>query len=155
MPAGQRMESNWCSPKTAIYSCPAETAARRTRFTHGLLADWPYSSTACCGSWTANGRYYIFQASEALPNTTVILSSLWALPESKNGESAAPTKITNGPMSFGNASLARDNKKIWAIGVQPTVEVVKFEARQKKFVPLIPGLSATDVDFSADGKWIA
>jgi len=121
---------------------------------HALLADWPYSSTACCGSWTANGRYYIFQASEALPNTTVIVSSLWALPESKTGESAAPTKITNGPMSFGNASLARDNKKIWAIGVQPSVEVVKYEARKKKFVPLIPGLSATDVDFTADGKWI-
>ena len=122
---------------------------------HALLADWPYSSTACCGSWTANGRYYIFQASETLANTTVVVSSLWALPESKNGESAVPTKITNGPMSFGNASLARDNKKIWAIGVQPTVEVVKYEARKKKFVPLIHGLSATDVDFSSDGKWIA
>jgi Tol biopolymer transport system component len=121
---------------------------------HALLADWPFSSTACCGSWTANGRYYIFQASEALPNTTVIVTNLWVLPEVKNGESTAPTKITNGPMSFGNPSLARDNKNIWAIGVQPAVEVVKYEARKKKFVPLIAGLSATDVDFSADGKWI-
>lgn len=122
---------------------------------HALLADWPYSSTACCGNWTANGHYYIFQASQTLPNTTVVVSSLWALPESKNGESVAPAQITNGPMSFGNASLARDNKRIWAIGVQPSVEVVKYEARKKKFVPLISGLSATDVDFSADGKWIA
>ena len=31
---------------------------------------------------------------------------------------------------------------------------MKYEANKKKFVPLIAGLSATDVDFSADGKWI-
>src|SRR5678815_140766 len=107
---------------------------------------------ACCGSWTADERYYIFQASQTLPNTTTVVTSLWALADAK--ANAAPVQITNGPMSFGNASLARDSQKMWAIGVQPTVEVVKYEANKKKFVPLIPGLSATDVDFSADGKWI-
>ena len=30
---------------------------------HALLGNWPSKSTACCGSWTADGRYYIFQAS--------------------------------------------------------------------------------------------
>ena len=118
-----------------------------------MLGDWPYSKTACCGSWTADGRYYIFQASETLSNTNLVVTSLWALPEAKS-QDAAPAQITNGPMSFGNASPARDNKKIWAIGVQPTVEVVKYEAKKKEFVPLLPGLSATDVDFSKDGKWI-
>jgi len=120
---------------------------------HAVLGDWPYSKTACCGSWTADGRYYIFQASQTVSNTNLVVTSLWALPESKS-QDAAPAQITNGPMSFGNASPARDNKKIWAIGVQPTVEVVKYEAKKKEFVPLIKGLSATDVDFSSDGKWI-
>jgi Tol biopolymer transport system component len=58
-------------------------------------------------------------------------------------------------MSFGNAFPARRGKTLWAIGVQPTVEIVKYEAKKKQFVPLIEGLSATDVDFSNDGKWIA
>lgn len=120
-----------------------------------LLNDWPYKATACCGSWTTDGQYYIFQATQTLPNTTTIITSLWALPETKTGESTAPAQITSGPMSFGSASLARDSKNIWAIGVQPNVEVVKYQAGKKKFVPLIAGLSATDVDFSADGKWIA
>jgi Tol biopolymer transport system component len=120
-----------------------------------LLADWPYKTTACCGSWTADGNYYIFQASATVANTNLVVTSLWALPESKTDASVAPAQITNGPMSFGNASPARDNKKIWAIGVQPTVEVVKYELNKKKFVPLVSGLSATDVDFSGDGKWIA
>jgi Tol biopolymer transport system component len=116
---------------------------------HELLADWPLKSTACCGNWTPDGRYYIFQASETIPNTNLVVTSLWAL---GRDESAAPAQITSGPMSFGNAWA--DNSKIWAIGVQPTVEVVKYEVGKKKFVPLISGLSATDVDFSADGKWI-
>jgi len=119
---------------------------------HALLADWPYRKTACCGSWTADGQYYIFQASQSTPNTSLVVTSLWAL---SADEDAAPAQITAGPMSFGNPSPAPDNKKIWAIGVQPEVEVVKYEAAKKKYVPLIPGLSATDVDFSADGKWIS
>jgi len=121
---------------------------------HALLKDWPYNNKACCGNWTADGQYYIFQASAMLPNTSLLVTSLWALPESKDSNSA-PAQITAGPMSFGNPSLSHDNKNLWAIGVQPQVQVVKYDARKKKFVPLVDGLSASDVDYSADGRWIA
>jgi Tol biopolymer transport system component len=117
---------------------------------HALLGDWPFKTTACCGSWTPDGHYYIFQASETMPNTTSVVTALWALSESD----AAPVPLTAGPMSFGNASSARDSKNIWAIGVQPTVEVVKYLPGKKKFVPVIAGISATDLDFSKDGKWV-
>ena len=120
---------------------------------HALLAEWPSRLTACCGSWTVDGRYYVFQASQTVPNTSIAVTSLWALSES--GLNGGPLPLTNGPMSFGNVSAARDATKIWAIGVQPDVEVVKYEPQKKKFVPLIKGLSATDVDYSKDGKWIA
>ncbi len=120
---------------------------------HALLADWTYRTTACCGNWTGDGHYYIFQASQTVANTNIVVTSLWALPESTQG--GEPLPLTNGPMSFGNVSASRDGKKLWAIGVQPEVEVVKYEPQKKKFVPLIRGLSATDVDFSKDGKWIA
>ena len=122
---------------------------------HELLADWPYKTTACCGTWTADGKYYIFQASQTTPSTNIVVTSLWALPEAKSGASAAPTQITSGPMSFGNAVPGQDSKTLWAIGVQPTVEVVKYEANKKDFVPLIAARSATDVEFSKDGHWIA
>ena len=122
---------------------------------HGLLRDWPYKSTACCGSWTGDGNYYIFQAGQGVPNTNLIVTSLWALPEAKSGLRSAPMQITSGPMSFGNASVGHNSNKIWAIGVQPAVEVVKYAARKKKFVPVIAGLSATDLDYSRDGKWVA
>ncbi len=63
--------------------------------------------------------------------------------------------LTTGPISFGNVSPAGDNKNIWAIGVQPAGEAVKYDADKKTFVPLLAGVSATDLDFSPDGKWVA
>jgi Tol biopolymer transport system component len=94
-----------------------------------------------------------------------LFTSLWALPGSatgagggaSSGTSSGPSEVvqlTDGPMSFGNASLARDNKKMWAIGVQPVAEVVKYEPVSKKFVPVLAGVSATDLSFSPDGKWV-
>ena len=118
---------------------------------HSVLGNWQGGSTACCGSWTADGRYYIFQATQNSPTT---ISTLWALPDSGTMPVPVPVQLTNGPMSFGNASPARDNSKIWAIGVQPTGEVVRYDLATKKFVPLLTSVSATDLEYSADGKWV-
>jgi Tol biopolymer transport system component len=114
---------------------------------HALLADWQNSSVACCGSWTADGRYYIFQITQGA------LTTLWALPDSGLGK-IEPIQLTSGPISFGNASPASDNKTIWAIGVQPAGEAVKYDPYEKQFVPLVSGVSATDLDFSSGGKWV-
>ena len=62
--------------------------------------------------------------------------------------------LTQGPISFGNASPDSDNKTIWALGVQPKGEAVRYDAATKKFVPLVSGVSATDLDFTKDGKWV-
>jgi Tol biopolymer transport system component len=124
---------------------------------HALLPNWQYAPAACCGSWTADGRYYIFQATQTIPNTTTVITTLWALPDSGSGSANSTSglvRLTSGPMSLSTASLGKDNKKIWAIGVQPAVEVVKYDRGSKKFVPVIPGVSATDLAFSADGKWV-
>jgi Tol biopolymer transport system component len=122
---------------------------------HALLPNWQYASAACCGSWTADGRYYIFQATHTIPNTTTVITSLWALPGSGSADSTSGlVRLTSGPMSFSTASLGGNNKIIWAIGVQPAVEVVKYDRGSKKFIPVIAGVSATDLAFSADGKWV-
>lgn len=119
---------------------------------HSLLGNWQYKSAACCGNWTSDGHYYIFQATQTVSNTTTLVTSLWALSDSAADNN--PVALTNGPMSFGNASPAPDNRKLWAIGVQPVGEVVKYDPAKKSFSAVVAGLSATDLDFSADGKWI-
>jgi Tol biopolymer transport system component len=112
---------------------------------HTLLPDWTRNGNACCGSWTVDGRYYIFQS------TAGDVTSLWAISEVASDKAI---QLTRGPMSFGSVSLSADNKAIWAIGVQPVGEVVAYDTASKKFVPVLSGVSATDLDFSPDGKWV-
>lgn len=117
---------------------------------HPLLDGWQHASKACCGRWTTDGRYYIFQVTETYP---LALTTLWALSDG-GVDKPSPMQLTSGPISFANAAVARDNKQMWAIGVQPTTEVVKYDPKQKKFISMLPGVSATDMEFSSDGKWV-
>jgi Tol biopolymer transport system component len=57
---------------------------------HALLAKWQYASAACCGNWTVDGRYYIFQVLQNQPNTSTTYTALWALPESTPGAENIP-----------------------------------------------------------------
>jgi len=116
---------------------------------HPIFGTWQHASAACCGNWTADGKYYIFQVTQDSPTT---LTTLWALQESKLNSS--PIQLTSGPISFGNAALGRDNSRIWAIGVAPKGEIVRYNSKTKTFASLLSGISATDLDFSADGKWV-
>jgi Tol biopolymer transport system component len=73
------------------------------------------------------------------------------LPGSGEGEAK---QLTEGPMSFGNPWPA-ESDRIWALGVKPTVELVKYDAAHDSFEKLLSGISATDLDFSPDGKWVS
>jgi Tol biopolymer transport system component len=124
---------------------------------HSLMANWELASMACCGSWTADGHYYIFQVTQKGVTDTTI-TSLWALPDtgrSHDENTSLPVALTDGPMSYGSAWPGRDNESIWAIGVRPEGEAVKYDLAKKDFVPVAGGISATDLDFSADGKWLS
>jgi Tol biopolymer transport system component len=124
---------------------------------HSLFKGWHEPPGECCGSWTSDGRYFIFQVSQSRPAN---VTNLWALAEptkhSYRKPGASPIQLTNGPMSFGMATPDPNrNNKLWALGVQPAGEFVKYEQGSKQFVSLLPGISGTDLDFSRDGKWVA
>ena len=50
-----------------------------------LLPGWNPSSSACCGNWTPDGKYFIFQASVEAPpidlKTSWGIANVWALRE--------------------------------------------------------------------------
>ena len=118
---------------------------------HALMGGWEHASAACCGNWTANGAYYIFQVTQTSPSN---LTTLWAIADPNSSGKATPFQLTKGPISFGNALASRDNRRVWALGVQPTGEAVRYDPAQQKFIPLLSGVSATDLDYSADRKWV-
>jgi WD40 repeat protein len=55
---------------------------------------------------------------------------------------------------LGNVAPNKDGTKVLAIGVAPSAEAVRYDPARKDFLPILNGVSATDLDFSSDGKWV-
>jgi Tol biopolymer transport system component/DNA-binding winged helix-turn-helix (wHTH) protein len=117
---------------------------------HPLLPGWNESPQECCGNWTPDGKYFLFESFRAGRN------NIWALPERAHwfGKHAEPTQLTNGPLDFTQPVPSRDGKRIFTLGVQPRAELVRYDAKTG-FVPYLGGMSAVDLAFSPDGQWVA
>jgi len=116
---------------------------------HALLPSW--KGIPCCGNWTPDGEYYIFQSGFNQK------TDIWALRERTglfgkgNGE---PVQLTAGPMDFRSPVSSIDGKRLFVIGEQLRGELVRFESKSGQFVPYLGGISAQDVDVSKDGEWV-
>jgi Tol biopolymer transport system component/DNA-binding winged helix-turn-helix (wHTH) protein len=107
----------------------------------------------CCGRWTSDGRYFIFQTRR---NARL---DLWALPEEKRfhwrKREEKPTQLTAGPLNFEYPLPSKDDKQIFAIGTSHRAEVVRYDSRGGKFLPYLSGVSAEGLAFSRDGQSVA
>ena len=92
---------------------------------HQLLPGWNQSSSQCCGNWTRDGKYYVFQ-SWVRGKTDV-----WVLPEKAHWYSPRPEPIqlTNGPLQFSFPVPGKDGKKIFVVGSQPRAELQRFDPK--------------------------
>jgi serine/threonine protein kinase/Tol biopolymer transport system component len=119
---------------------------------HPLLPGWSNPAQECCGDWTPDGKYFIFQSDHDGK------TQIWAIPE-KDGvfrkATWEPTQLTTGPLSYSRAAPSMDGKRIFAIGSQPRGELARFNQKSQQFEPYLSGISADSVDFSRDGQWVA
>jgi Tol biopolymer transport system component/DNA-binding winged helix-turn-helix (wHTH) protein len=115
-----------------------------------LLPSWNDSPQECCGQWTPDGKYFLFQSFRSGR------FNLWALPERAHwfGGHPQPTQLTNGPLDFTLPVPSRDGRRIFSVGVQRRAELVRYDAR-KGFVPYFGGMSGIGLAFSPDGQWVA
>jgi eukaryotic-like serine/threonine-protein kinase len=119
---------------------------------HLLLPGWSEAPNECCGKWTPDGKYFVFQARR---DTT---TNLWAINEHGGFFRAtpqAPVQLTTGPMNVGNPVPSRDGKKLFVQGWQPRGELLRYDAKSKQLAPYLSGISAMGLDFSRDGEWVA
>jgi Tol biopolymer transport system component len=118
---------------------------------HRFLPDWNVGGEECCGTWTADGKYYVFQA------TVAGSTNLWALREGRLlGKSGRePVQLTTGPMQHALPVVSKDAKKIFFVGTQSSAELSVYDSRLHEFVPYLGGISAEGVSFSKDGQWVA
>jgi hypothetical protein len=77
-----------------------------------LLPGWNPSWYTCCGNWTPDGRYFVFQSR----------SNIWALRE-KTGffqkVHREPVQLTTGPMAMYWPLPSPDGKRLFIAGYQP------------------------------------
>jgi eukaryotic-like serine/threonine-protein kinase len=107
---------------------------------------------ACCGEWTADGRYFIFLSNGASG------SNVWAMREPARfmpWRSSEPVQLTTGPLSFDALALSPDGKKLFVDAAQGRAELVRYDPKSQQFVPFLSGISAGELDYSRDDKWIA
>jgi eukaryotic-like serine/threonine-protein kinase len=118
---------------------------------HELLAGWNNPPTECCGRWTRDGGYYVFES------VRDGATNLWIMADHTNWwrkTSTAPVQLTAGPMQFGDPVPSSDGKKLFVVGVQPRAELARYDAKSGELVPYLGGISGGDVDFSRDGQWV-
>jgi eukaryotic-like serine/threonine-protein kinase len=117
---------------------------------HRVLPNW--RDPQCCGNWTRDGRYFVFEA------ITKGIGTIWAIREKVglfDRTSHEPVQLTNGPLNTYAPVPSPDGKRLFAGGRQPRSEVVRYDSRSKTFVPFLSGISAEGLNFSRDGKWVA
>jgi serine/threonine protein kinase/Tol biopolymer transport system component len=117
---------------------------------HRLLPGWRNPPNECCGAWTPDGRYYIFIS------LAPAVSNVWAIREPTGlfRASPAPVQLTTGPMSFRALTPSADGKKLFVDGAQSRGELVRYDPKSGQFIPYLSGISAGELDYSRDGKWI-
>ncbi len=102
----------------------------------------------CCGTWTADGKAYVFQAGDNFS------SDLWKL--EGDGSRAVSTQLTNGPLHFSSPVASRSGRQIFFFGADPPMGMQQYAGEQAGFRPAQPFLvDANRVTYSRDGQWVA
>jgi eukaryotic-like serine/threonine-protein kinase len=119
---------------------------------HPLLAGRDPASSECCGNWTTDGNYFVFQS------TQNGRTDIWAMRDKRrlfHESESAPVRLTTGPLNYWAPLPSRDGKKIFAVAEQPRGELVRYDAKIHQALPYIGGVSGEQARFSRDGQWAA
>jgi len=127
-----------------------EIAANGTGL-HRLLKGWHDPPNECCGKWTRDGKYFVFQyLNEGRWD-------LWALQEQSDWFHRAtqlPVRLTNGPLSYTLPCPSRDSEQLFVVGSKRRGELVRYDTKTQQYVPYAGGASAINAQVSPDGKWV-
>jgi len=124
-----------------------EVSANGTNL-HSVLPGWHTPPSECCATWTADGRYFVFESK----------GNIWARAEKRGWfakSGSEPVQLTSGPMTFSTPLPSKDGKKLFVVGGLAHGELSRYDVKTGQFLPSLSGLSADSVRFSKDGQWVA
>jgi eukaryotic-like serine/threonine-protein kinase len=117
-----------------------------------LLPGFDRGASVCCGSWTADGKYLVFQSTRAQ------VSDLWAIRDAGDlwhKVSHEPLQLTHGELNSTSPLPSKDGKKIFFIGGTRRGEVMRYDFKTHALAPFMPGFSAQGLSFTKDGERMA
>ena len=87
----------------------------------------------CCGSWSADGKYYFY----------IVDRDVWVLPEQRSLfgkiKLGTPAQLTAGPIAFSAPTPSVNGKELFVVGDQPRAELVRYARDSGQFVPFLGG----------------
>lgn len=113
------------------------------------IAGGSSTGAVCCPNWSKRGHYMVYAVQSR--GTW----DLWAQPVAGSllHHSSGPIRLTRGPLSYAQTVSSPEGTQLFAVGTKRRGELVRYDTRSKQFVPILSGISAFDVTFSADGQW--
>ena len=148
-PDGSRFRftaTNPANDTSAIWEARADGSAM-----HLVFPGWKNSPSECCGHWTPDGRYYVFQS------TREGSTNIWIVRERSpwwRKVSHQPVQLTAGPLQLSDPLPSADGTRLFVIGTRRRAELVRYDLKSGQIVPYLRGISAGDLDFSRDGQWV-
>jgi serine/threonine protein kinase/Tol biopolymer transport system component len=145
-PDGAEIRLTISEPKTQLDSLWQVSASGAEL--QQLLPGWHANSGECCGKWTPDGKYFIFQSQ----------GQLWARRESGSflrKVSHAPVELTSGAIAYSDPLPGKSGKKLFAVAGFKRGELDRYDSKTRTFMPYLGGISAEDVAYSKDGQWVA
>ena len=145
-PDGSLIRFTVADPKTrvnSLWQISADGANPRL-----LLPGWHQADGECCGNWTPDGTYFIFQSQ----------NQLWTIREKGSflrKVSHDPVQLTSGAITYGYPLPSKDGKRLFTVAGLVRGELERHDAKSNTLEPFLSGISAQDVAFSKDGQWVA
>ena len=151
-PDGKNLRFTLLDPKrqtTELWEVPAEGDNL-----HPLLPGWSQPASECCGSWTPDGEDFVFQSRH---NGQSAHFEIWALRERPwLLRSRQPRQITNGPLNYEAPSTSPGSHRIYFIGANARIELLRALPKSSAFIALEQNLSVASLaEYSTDGQWVA
>jgi Tol biopolymer transport system component/DNA-binding winged helix-turn-helix (wHTH) protein len=115
---------------------------------HQILTELTGTQELCCGRWTPDGNYFLFQIMRDGG------SKIWVLPEHAPlwNLHPRPLQLTSGPPNFYMGAATADGKKLIVTSAEPRAELVRYDGDSGHYVPYLAGISAGDVEASRDAQ---
>ena len=110
-----------------------------------VLPAWPAAQDE--GHWAQDGKFFLVSSGQ-----------IWAIDGRHRlfrRSSDQPLPLTSGPIRWDSPIPGKDGKTIFATGVTPRGELIRFNSQSRQFQPFLGGISADSVSFSPDGKSVA